>query len=240
MGTGRHAVLAETSGESNSFGASMRLMLAECEFDSTRRLLLRHGRVEPLTPKAFQLLELLLDRRPEAVAKAEILESLWPGTFVSDASLYNLVSELRTALGDGSRPSRFIRTLPRYGYAFCGEARPAAPVTDTTWQALSSGARLVARHREWALSGGVNLLGRDRDCGVRIDSSAVSRRHARIVVAPEETTLEDLNSKNGTRVNGRPVEQAVVLRDGDRIQVGAVTLTYRMLDSSRTTVTGSS
>jgi DNA-binding winged helix-turn-helix (wHTH) protein len=213
----------------------MRVLVGECEIDSGRRLLLRHGRVEPLTPKAFQLLELLLDRRPEAIAKGELLERLWPGTFVSDASLYNLVSELRAALGDVSRATRFIRTVPRYGYAFHGEAR-SAPEVDVS-PPSPPGGRLLAGRREWLLSAGSNLLGRDRDCAVRVDSASVSRRHARIVVAPGETTVEDLQSKNGTRVNGRRAGGRVALRDGDRIQVGSVTMTYRTLDSLPSTVT---
>jgi DNA-binding winged helix-turn-helix (wHTH) protein len=213
----------------------MRVLIGECEFDSGRRLLLRHGRAEPLSPKAFQLLELLLDRRPEAVAKAELLERLWPGTFVSDASLYNLVAELRAALGDASRAPRFIRTVPRYGYAFHGDARPA-PAADTSGPA-PAGARLLLGRREWLLSEGSNLLGRDRDCAVRIDSATVSRHHARIVVAPAETAIEDLESKNGTQVNGQRIEQRVTLADGDQIRVGSVTLTYRNLDRLPSTVT---
>jgi DNA-binding winged helix-turn-helix (wHTH) protein len=213
----------------------MHVLVGECEFDSGRRLLLKHGRVEPLSSKAFQLLELLLDRRPEAIAKAELLERLWPGTFVSDASLYNLVSALRTALGDASAAARFIRTVPRYGYAFHGDAR-AAPAADIP-PPSKAGGRLVAGRREWLLSEGSNVLGRDRECAVRVDSATVSRRHARIVVAPEETTVEDLRSKNGTRVNGRRVERRVALRDGDRIEVGSVTIRYRTLDGLTSTVT---
>jgi DNA-binding winged helix-turn-helix (wHTH) protein len=213
----------------------MRVLLGECEFDSGRRLLLRHGRAEPLSPKAFQLLELLLDRRPEAVAKTELLERLWPGTFVSDASLYNLVSELRTALGGASRATRFIRTVPRWGYAFHGEARPAPPVDLS--RPAPSGARLLLGRREWLLSEGSNLVGRDRDCAARIDSATVSRHHARIEVGPERTTVEDLGSKNGTRVNGQRVERRVALTDGDRIRFGSVTITYRILDSLPSTVT---
>src|SRR5512134_3465844 len=104
----------------------MRLVFGECEFDSGRRVLLRHGSARPLSPKAFQLLELLLDRRPEAVAKTELLERLWPETFVTDASLHNVVAEIRAALGDAPRAARFIRTVPRFGYAFQGDARPVA------------------------------------------------------------------------------------------------------------------
>jgi DNA-binding winged helix-turn-helix (wHTH) protein len=96
----------------------MRVVFGECEFDSGQRVVCRHGRVIPLSPKALQLLELLVDRRPEAVAKTEILERLWPGTFVTDASLHNLVTEVRAALGDSPQARRYIRTVPRYGYAF--------------------------------------------------------------------------------------------------------------------------
>jgi len=213
----------------------MRVLLGECEFDSGRRLLLRYGRAEPLSPKAFQLLELLLDRRPEAVAKAELLDRLWPGTFVSDASLYNVVAEVRAALGDASRATRFIRTVPRYGYAFCGDVR-SAPAVDIPGP-VPAGAGLVLGPRQWLLSEGSNLVGRDRDCAVRIDSTAVSRRHARIVVGSEQTTIEDLKSKNGTRVNGQRVEQRVALTDGDQVQVGGVTMTYRILGSLPSTVT---
>ena len=91
----------------------MRVVFGDCEFDSGRRLLLRHGRATPLSLKAFQLLELLLDRRPEALSKTDLLEHLWPGTFVSDAGLYNLVAEVRAALGDQPRAARYIRTVPR-------------------------------------------------------------------------------------------------------------------------------
>jgi DNA-binding winged helix-turn-helix (wHTH) protein len=212
----------------------MPVLFGECEFDSRRRILLRHGRDAELSPKAFQLLELLLDRRPEAVGKEEILERLWPGTFASDASLYNAVAEVRAALGDASRATRFIRTVPRYGYAFHGEAR-SAPAADLPGPTAPR-ARLVLARREWLLSEGSNLVGRDRDCAVRIDSATVSRHHARIVVGHERTTIEDLSSKNGTRVNGQPVEQGVDLADGDQVQVGSVTLTYRTLESLPSTV----
>ena len=91
----------------------MRVVFGECEFDSGQRALRRHGSAVPLSPKAFQLLELLLDRRPEAVAKTELLERLWPETFVSDAGLHNLVAEIRAAIGDAPRAARYIRTVPR-------------------------------------------------------------------------------------------------------------------------------
>jgi DNA-binding winged helix-turn-helix (wHTH) protein len=213
----------------------MRVVFGDCEFDSGQRVLFRHGRATPLSPKAFQLLEMLLDRRPEAVSKAEILERLWPETFVADASLHNLVAEIRAALGDAPRASRYIRTVPRYGYAFHGDARPAAAV-DVARQA-ASGQRLVSKSGEWLLSEGSNVVGRDGDCAIRIDSSTLSRRHARIVVTGREAVVEDLGSKNGTMVNGQRVVEPVVLKDSDQIDVGSLTMTYRIMDSGSSTIT---
>jgi len=56
-------------------------------------------------------------------ARAETHDRLWPGTFVSEASLRQVVMELRRALGDDPREPRCVRTVRRFGYAFTGEAR---------------------------------------------------------------------------------------------------------------------
>jgi DNA-binding winged helix-turn-helix (wHTH) protein len=213
----------------------MHLVFGDCEFDTGRRVLLRHGRLEPLSPRAFQLLELLLERRPEAISKAELLAQLWPDTFVSDASLHNLVAEVRSALGDDPRLTRYIRTVPRYGYAFHGDARAASG--DAPPAEPLQGPRLISDTREWRLVAGANVVGRDRDCAIRIDSATISRRHARLVVTTHQTTIEDLASKNGTHVNGRPIASAVVLTDGDALQVGSIALTYRVIDVLPSTVT---
>lgn len=213
----------------------MRLVFGECEFDSGRRVLLRHGSARPLSPKAFQLLELLLDRRPEAVAKSELLERLWPETFVTDASLHNVVAEIRAALGDAPRAARYIRTVPRYGYAFHGDARVTPPAEIS--RPADAGPRLLSGKQEWPLAEGSNLIGRDRDCTIRIDSATLSRHHARITVMNGEVTVEDLGSKNGTHVNGRRVDQSVPLEDGDELQVGSVAMVYRTLDPLPSTVT---
>ncbi|OFW27091.1 MAG: hypothetical protein A3H97_21420 [Acidobacteria bacterium RIFCSPLOWO2_02_FULL_65_29] len=215
----------------------MRIVFGECEFDTGRRLVLRHGRATALSPKAFQLLELLLDRRPEAVSKSELLEHLWPETFVSDASLHNLVAEVRAALGDQARAPRYIRTAPRYGYAFHGDARPAPAVDVDVPQLAGSGPRLISKRREWLLSEGSSLVGRDRDCAVRLDSSTVSRHHARIVVLRRKATVEDLESKNGTSLNGEPVTLPVALEEGAEIRVGSVKMTFRILGALPSTVT---
>lgn len=215
----------------------VRVTFGDFEFDSGRRVLTRHGRIVPLSPKAFQLLELLLDRRPEAVSKSEFLEHLWPGTFVSDASLHNLVAEVRAALIDTARPPRYIRTFPRWGYAFHGEVGDAPEAGVRAVGPTRPGPCLVAKRRDWVLSEGSNLLGRDRDCAVSISSATVSRHHARIVVMRGQATIEDLGSKNGTYVNGQRLAEPRALEDGDEVRVGSVTMTYRIMEPLPSTLT---
>jgi hypothetical protein len=65
----------------------MRLQFDDLTFDADSRQLLSHGKEIRLSPKAFDLLALLIDRRPNAVSKADIRQHLWPGTFVSESSL---------------------------------------------------------------------------------------------------------------------------------------------------------
>jgi DNA-binding winged helix-turn-helix (wHTH) protein len=199
-------------------------------------VLLRHGRPTPLSPKAFRLLEILLDRRPEALSKGELLDCLWPETSVSDASLHNLVAEVRAAIGDTPQASRFIRTVPRIGYAFHGDAQPVIGTAGLAERALA-GPHLASRRREWHLSEGPNDVGRDRECAVSIDSPSVSRRHARVFVTSGAATIEDLGSKNGTYVNEQRVSDAVAVEEGDQIRVGSVTMVFRRGGSLSSTMT---
>ena len=83
----------------------MRVRFGSFVLDLEARQLERRGRPVHLTPKALDLIELLVERRPNAVSKAEIHDRLWPDTFVADVHLPVLVHELREALEDDSRPS---------------------------------------------------------------------------------------------------------------------------------------
>lgn len=68
------------------------------------------------------------------------------------------------------------------------------------------------------------VFGRDEDCSVPLDSPFVSRRHARIEPGPDGPLLVDLESHNGTSVNGESIDQCRVLRVGDVITLGDVTV----------------
>ena len=89
--------------------------------DRERRQLFENGAEVHLSPKAYALLTTLIDASPKAVSKADLLERLWPGTFVLDASLTVLTAEVRKALGDMGRHGPFIRTVHSFGYAFDGD-----------------------------------------------------------------------------------------------------------------------
>jgi pSer/pThr/pTyr-binding forkhead associated (FHA) protein len=91
--------------------------------------------------------------------------------------------------------------------------------------------------REVLLEAGTNVIGRDPTATVRIDSTDVSRHHARIVVGGDGASIEDLDSKNGTSVWGRLITGPTRLRDGDRIGVCGVLLIFRHLPTLATTRT---
>src|SRR3954471_22206752 len=88
--------------------------------DAATRQLARRAHPVHLSPKAFDLLLLLVERRPAVVPKGEIASRIWPGVSVSDTSLGGLVKEIRRALGDDPAQPTFIRTAHTVGYAFIG------------------------------------------------------------------------------------------------------------------------
>jgi DNA-binding winged helix-turn-helix (wHTH) protein len=201
----------------------MRVGFGELIFDSDTKELLRNGVPVTLSPKAFQLLEILIESRPKALSKSELHDRLWPHTFVVEANLSNLIGEVRRALDDDPKEPQFIRTIHRFGYAFRVDTKDL--VRDVS--------RIVCRV-VWAggsamLDDGEHIIGRESDAAIFLDSPSVSRRHARIRVANGQATFEDLGSKNGSSLAGRRIQGPVPLADGDVITTGVVELTFRMI-----------
>jgi DNA-binding winged helix-turn-helix (wHTH) protein len=214
----------------------MRVRFGACLLDSETRELLVDGRAVHLEPKAFQLLELLLQNRPKALSKSQIHERLWPGTFVSDSTLTSLLTEIRAAIRDEPRKGRYVRTVHRFGYAFSGSAQEVRDVPSGVGR-REAAYWLVRGRRHIPLEAGETILGRDPGAAVFLDDKSISRRHARILISEEGATLEDLGSKNGTYLRGVKVESAVPLSDGDKIHAGSVALTMRIIalpDSTET------
>lgn len=189
------------------------------ELDVRRRQLFRDGRPIHLQPKAFDLLNLLVEAAPRVVAKSELHERLWPNGVVSDSTLVYLVKEVRRALGDRGRTEPMIRTANRVGYAFDVPIRHAPHARLSRW--------LIKGRQRIPLADGEHLIGRDPQADVLLDYSTVSRRHARLLVSADGAVLEDLGSKNGTTIGGAALTGAVALSNGDRFACGQVSLTYR-------------
>jgi len=87
------------------------------------RLLLREGRRVSLTPKAFDMLLLLVEGRGDLLSKQQLMNALWPDSFVEEANLAQQIATLRKSLGEGPGGPGYIETLPKRGYRF------SAPVT---------------------------------------------------------------------------------------------------------------
>ena len=216
------------------FPAMTQKRFGDCLLDSGTRQLFRGGRPVHLSPKAYGLLELLLERAPHAISKQEIQEVLWPRTFVAESSLTNIVAELRAAMGDRARTPAMVRTVHGFGYAFCGEmVHEARSLKEEGFSPF----RLVRGNRRFALSEGENILGRDPEADVHVEHGSVSRRHARISIRTGTAILEDLQSRNGTFVGGRRIESPAELHDGDVIGLGPITLTFESVGDQGSTDT---
>jgi DNA-binding winged helix-turn-helix (wHTH) protein len=214
-----------------------RVSFADFVLDRDTRELRRGAAVVPLSPKAFRLLEILVEHQPKAIAKEALQHLLWPNTFVVEKNLANLVADIREALGESAEHPRFVRTVPKFGYAFldltanvaaerAGSALPPVPQFRVTWV----GGRA-------ALGDGDHVVGRDSDVELFIDSPSVSRRHALIRVSGSHATLEDLGSKNGTLIGSRRIDAPTPLADGDAINVGAIKLTFKVIHAQGDTET---
>ena len=177
-----------------------------------------------LTPKAFELLRLLIASRPKVVSQSALYDALWPDTFVEMTNLHNLIGEIRSALRDRNRKT--VRTKFRVGFSFAADAF-SDEVTPAT-------AQMFTASRTFDLHDGENLVGRETTATVRIESKSVSRIHARITISAESATLEDLRSKNGTFLHGRRVRSATPIADGDEVTFGSVAAVFHVVDTSET------
>lgn len=207
----------------------------EFVFDPARQELLRDGHSVHLTRKAMQLLQILIDHRPNVVSHDTLHDQLWPDVVVVEANLKNLVADLRTALDDHQREGRFLRTVHGRGYAF----------TDHVVYSRLGGRRkerLVFLERNGErlfLQPGENVIGRGGSANLVIDDRQVSRHHARVVLAPDSVSVQDLASHNGTFVRGERIEGRAELRDGDELRLGHITLVVRILAHADETTTDS-
>src|SRR5688572_1236087 len=91
--------------------------------DEAERRLMCDGRVVPLPPKVFETLLLLVQRSGHVVEKDEIMQAIWPDSFVEEANLTQNVFALRRALGEDKNGAIYIETVPKIGYRFVADVR---------------------------------------------------------------------------------------------------------------------
>ena len=165
---------AEVFGIHSNLVSPLRVRFGDYVLDSGTGELARCGRAVPVSPKV-DFLELLLERRPEAVAKEAIHDRLWPSSFVSESSLARLAAEAQGRARRRCPQAALLSTWPRLHLLWRGRRRSER----------ASGRGSPPDHDRdsgHSLEPGANVLGRGDEAAVSIPSTKASRRHARIVV----------------------------------------------------------
>lgn len=117
--------------------------------DPYKQVLLRNGELIALTPKAFQLLLVLVSRGNQVVSKDELMKAVWPDTFVEETNLTRNIFTLRKALGE-TELDRNIVTVPGQGYRFAAEVRLVADEVIYISQAEHARVRVqIEETRRW-------------------------------------------------------------------------------------------
>ncbi len=210
-----------------------RFRFAEFELDVSAFTLRREGTPVRLEKIPMEVLVLLVEHAGTLVARDSIHAALWGSdVFLDrDAAINTAMRKIRKALGEDADRPRFVETVVGKGYRF------AAPIVRDTIDPERQAAtyQLTRGTQAFALQNGDNLIGRDPDVHVFLDHPSVSRRHARLSITAGRVALEDLNSRNGTCVDGRGITSPTELHDGSIIGVGPITLTFVSLSGVAST-----
>jgi DNA-binding winged helix-turn-helix (wHTH) protein len=215
----------------------------DCTVDFRAWKLLVGGHERKLEPKAFHVLRILIEGRPDVVPQERLMELVWPREAVQYGNLAKAVSGIRRALGDDAQSARFVTTTHRVGYAFVGTVAREEWVRAATlcWIQWEAGEREEkGRVHTWPgaqrpLPAGDYVLGnRVGSADILVAAHGVSRRHARLVVGADGVFVHDLGSKNGTflrekhgtdtpwrRLTGEPAR----VHSGNQVGLGPVVAT---------------
>lgn len=126
--------------------------------DVSGRSLRQNGQLVSLPPKAIETLVFLVENQGKTVRKEELLEKVWPGTFVEEGSLTQNISLLRKALGDSSDDQKWIRTIPKRGYCFVAPVKLVADSSEQAAPPLASKPEKPRRTLWWAIGLAAVLL----------------------------------------------------------------------------------
>jgi DNA-binding winged helix-turn-helix (wHTH) protein/tetratricopeptide (TPR) repeat protein len=126
------------------------LVFGEFRLDRGQGRLLANGAPVALRPKAWRVLCHLAERAGKVVSANDVLDAIWPHTAVTPQTLTNVISELRTALGDDTRGPRFLETVPRKGYRFTAALEIAPPTSHTGQPVVGRDVERARLSRLWA------------------------------------------------------------------------------------------
>jgi len=202
----------------------MKVRFGPFVFDSTTRQLLDGSRRVHLSPKSFDLLQVLVEHRPALVTKTELQDHVWPDVAVVEANVANAIAEIRRVLGDDPKSPKYVCTVSRRGYRFCGDAEPIGDSPKPRNRSLRWW--LNWKDTTLPLSEGDNLVGRHPASDVWINATSVSREHARIIIQDGVAVVEDCGSTNGTWIGGTKVAGRHSLVDGISVTFGSEKTTF--------------
>ena len=197
----------------------MKVRFGSFVFDSTTRQLLDGARPAHLSPKSFDLLQVLLEHRPALVTKTELQDRVWPDVAVVEANVANAIAEIRRVLRDDPKSPAYVCTVSRRGYRFCADAEAIGAAPETRPRVLRWW--LNWRDTTLPLAEGDNMVGRHPASDVWLNATSVSREHAKILIANGTAAVEDCDSTNGTYVDGTKITGPHPLVDGNTVTFGS-------------------
>jgi TolB-like protein/Flp pilus assembly protein TadD len=109
----------------------VRFVFDDYALDVARRELRRGADLLPVEPQVFDLLVFLIQNRTRVVSKDDLIQGVWGGRIVSESTLTSRINAVRKAVGDSGEHQRLIRTIPRKGIRFVGDAREETPPSGT-------------------------------------------------------------------------------------------------------------
>jgi DNA-binding winged helix-turn-helix (wHTH) protein/TolB-like protein len=181
----------------------------EYRLDANERELLRNGKPQPLTPKCFDLLVVLVENAGRLVAKDELISRVWPDSFVEETGLNRNIYLLRKALSDGGG-ARYIETVPKHGYRFIAEVA-ADFETDTVFIVEKhTDAEVVSEETtssDWARADQL-LTGRRESSGLRRYALPIIAASGALAIAVVGWLMV---ARSGRPVGGPPVKSIAVL-----------------------------
>lgn len=211
------------------------------ELDLAAYVLRAHGEAVRLEKIPMEILILLVQRAGTLIERSEMAAAVWgPGVFLEqEAAINTAVRKIRQVLRDDAAAPRFVQTVVGKGYRFIASVErinaDEPGISSNPHEAACP--RYVVRvgGQEFVLPAGETVLGRDPSAGVYVDHPSVSRRHARLSIKGGRAQIEDLDSRNGTYVNGRRLDGPSEIREDAIIGLGPVTLVFCVLRAPAST-----